>query len=325
MTVLLGRGECGGHVTLLFTVSDAATDPIEQGSLGAGLCVADGIEVVAYGEVGEFGLKVAFDGGEGDPGLYERILDLLVTEVPEAAGIAWEISVRLALPVSQGFGMSASGAIAAALAFQRAMGLPHEESLRRSYSLAHKAERERSTGLGDVTALAAGGVERRLVAGAPYHGALLLSGPGRAEGWSCATPIVLAWRPDAGKHTSDYIDDPDWKRSISQAGANQMQALSRGEWDISRWTELLDSSKRFAEDSGLLADSSRVELLTSVDDAMKECGIDEGTVALLCMLGESVAIVPNDPQSGVDWCGSMVEALERTGLQAMTTEVGRLS
>ena len=57
--------------------------------------------------------------------------------------------------------MSASGAIAAALAFQRAMGLPHEESLRRSYSLAHRAERERSTGLGDVTALAAGGAEQQ--------------------------------------------------------------------------------------------------------------------------------------------------------------------
>ncbi len=121
MTVLLGRGECGGHATLLFTVSDAAADPVEQGSLGAGLCVADGVEIVAYGEAGEFRLEVAFDGGEGDPGLYERILDLLVAEVPEAAGIAWEISVRLALPVSQGFGMSASGTIAAALTFQRAM------------------------------------------------------------------------------------------------------------------------------------------------------------------------------------------------------------
>ena len=177
----------------------------------------------------------------------------------------------------------------------------------------------------DVTALAAGGVERRLAAGAPYHGALLLSGPGRAEGWSCATPIVLAWRPDAGKHTSDYIDDPDWKRSISQAGAEQMQALSRGEWDISRWTELLDSSKRFAEDSGLLADSSRVGLRSLVDGAIRECDIGEEAVALLWMLGESVAIVPSDPQSGVDWCGSMVEALERTGLQAMTTEGGGLS
>ena len=104
-----------------------------------------------------------------------------------------------------------------------------------------------------------------------------------------------------------------------------MQALSRGEWDISRWTELLDSSKRFAEDSGLLVDSSRAGLLSSVDGAMRECGIGEEAVALLCMLGESVAIVPRDPRSGVEWCGSVLEALERTGLQTMATEVGRLS
>ena len=52
MTGLLGRGECGGHVTLLFTVSDEALDPVGQGSLGAGLCVDDGVEVVAYGKQG---------------------------------------------------------------------------------------------------------------------------------------------------------------------------------------------------------------------------------------------------------------------------------
>ena len=50
MSAFLGRGECGGHVTLLFTVSDEVEDPIEQGSLGAGLCVEDGVEVVAFGD-----------------------------------------------------------------------------------------------------------------------------------------------------------------------------------------------------------------------------------------------------------------------------------
>ena len=60
MTAFLGRGECGGHITLLFTVSDESDDPIEQGSLGAGLCVEDGVEVVAYGEEGESRLSVKF-------------------------------------------------------------------------------------------------------------------------------------------------------------------------------------------------------------------------------------------------------------------------
>ena len=62
----LGRGRCGGHITLLFTVSDESDNPIRQGSLGAGLCVDHGVEVVAYGEDGEFGLKVTFESMEGD-------------------------------------------------------------------------------------------------------------------------------------------------------------------------------------------------------------------------------------------------------------------
>ena len=101
MTGLLGRGECGGHVTLLFTVSDEVLDPVGQGSLGAGLCVDDGVEVVAYGEQGEFGLKVSFEGTEGDSRLYDSVLGLLVEEIPEAKGITWEIGVRLTLPISR--------------------------------------------------------------------------------------------------------------------------------------------------------------------------------------------------------------------------------
>ena len=325
MSAFLGRGECGGHVTLLFTVSDEVEDPIEQGSLGAGLCVEDGVEVVAFGEPGDIGLKITFETTQGDSGLYETVLDTLVEEIPEAGGIAWEIGVRLALPVSQGFGMSASGAVAAALAFQRAMGLPHEESLRRSYSIAHRVERGRSTGLGDVTALAAGGVERRLEAGSPYHGPLLHRGPGRAEGWSCATPIVLAWRPDAGKHTSVYIDDPEWKEAISQAGSKQMLALSEGDWGVGRWGDLLDAANEFSRDSGLQDDSSRAELLSSVQTVMGRCGIADEAVAMLCMLGESVAVVPQDAQAEADWSGSLVAELEGAGLQAVNTVVGRVS
>ena len=90
MVVFLGKGVCGGHVTLLFTVNDEAEDSVEQGSIGAGLCVEDGVEAIAYGKQGEFGLKVSFEGEEGDLELYNSVLELLVKEIPEAEEIAWE-------------------------------------------------------------------------------------------------------------------------------------------------------------------------------------------------------------------------------------------
>ncbi len=321
----LGRGRCGGHITLLFTVSDESDDPIQQGSLGAGLCVEDGVEVVAYGEDGDFGLSVTFESMEGDSDLYEAVLEALVSEVPEVSGIAWGVSVTISLPPAQGFGVSASGAVASAMAFQRAVGLPYEESLRRAYSLAHKIERSRSTGLGDVTALAAGGVERRLVAGSPYHGSDLRSGPGHAEGWSLGTPVVLAWREGSGKHTSVYIDNPGWKQSISEAGLKQMELLSQGEWGPERWSDLIDSAETFSRDSGLFEDSSRNELVTVATRAVAGAGGEGELVVMLCMLGESVAIVPLDPEVQGGWIERVITELQKVGLKGIETIVAGLS
>ena len=321
----LGRGRCGGHITLLFTVSDESEDHIRQGSLGAGLCVDDGVEVVAYGEDGELGLTVTFESTEGDSELYEAVLDALVTEVPQVSGIAWGVSVTISLPTAQGFGVSASGAIASAMAFQRAVGLPYEESLRRAYSVAHKVERLRSTGLGDVTALAAGGVERRLEAGSPYHGSELLNGPGRAEGWSLTTPLVLAWRQGSGKHTSVYIDNPDWKRAISEAGLRQMESLSQGDWGPERWGDLIQSAGAFSRESGLIDDSSRNELVNMATGAVASAGLDEEVEVMLCMLGESIVIAPADPADQGEWVESVITELEKVGLKGLETKVCDLS
>ena len=321
----LGRGRCGGHITLLFTVSDESDDPIRQGSLGAGLCVDDGVEVVAYGEDGEFGLSVTFETMKGDSELYEAVLDVLAGEVPGISDISWGVSVTISLPPAQGFGVSASGAVASAMAFQRAIGLPYEESLRRAFSVAHKVERSRSTGLGDVTALAAGGVERRLVAGSPYHGPDLQNGPGQAEGWSLSTPLILAWRQGAGKHTSVYIDDSEWKRVISDAGSRQMETLSRGKWGPQRWSNLIESADAFSHDSGLIDDSSRNELMTMAETAVANAGRAEEVEVMLCMLGESVAIVPADPADQGEWVESVIAELEGAGLKGLGTTVSGLS
>ena len=321
----LGRGRCGGHITLLFTVSDESEDHIRQGSLGAGLCVDDGVEVVAYGEDGELGLTVTFESTEGDSELYEAVLDALVTEVPQVSGIAWGVSVTISLPTAQGFGVSASGAIASAMAFQRAVGLPYEESLRRADSVAHRVERLRSTGLGDVTALAAGGVERRLEAGSPYHGSELLNGPGRAEGWSLTTPLVLAWRQGSGKHTSVYIDNPDWKRAISEAGLRQMESLSQGDWGPERWGDLIQSADAFSRESGLIDDSSRNELVNMATGAVASAGLDEEVEVMLCMLGESIVIAPADPADQGEWVESVIAELEKVGLKGLETKVCNLS
>ena len=324
MTAVLGRGTCGGHVTLLFTVDDLDQDPIKQGSLGAGLCLTDGSEAIARGELGVYSLDVKFLHGNGDAKIFQQVLDLLSEEISAISDYSWEIAVRNKLPSSQGFGMSAAGAIAAAAAFQRALGLPHEESFRRSLAIAHLVERRNSTGLGDVTALAAGGVERRLKPGSPYSGPDLLNGPGRAEGWTESIPVVLAWRANPGRHTSEYIDDVDWKRSITEAGRKQMLQLSEGTWDNSRWIELLNSAEAFSKQSGLSDDASRSALVDAGEDATRRAGVDSDTSVLLCMLGESIAIIPRDLSREIP-LDKILSELSKEGLDATLTQIGTLS
>ena len=321
MTVILGRGESGSHVTLIFTINDDSKELDEQGSLGVGLCLEHGVEIIARGVEGNFGVNVKFIQGQGESELYEQVFGLLSENIVNIKNYNWDLAIKLKLPISQGFGMSAAGAVAAALAIQRAIGEPHEESLRRSFAIAHRVERNRSTGLGDVTALAAGGVERRTSPGAPFSGDLLTKGPGISEGWFKKMEVLLAWKEDSGKHTSSYIDDPNWKELISKAGTKQMDSLMQSDWDKSQWGELIESSEIFAYESGLLLDSSRLELLEESKDIIDS--LDLEYKPLLCMLGKSLVIVPKNVNDE-NIPDNLQHRLNKIGFKTQKTTLRRL-
>jgi len=280
-----------------------------------------GVEIIARGTDGDFEINVKFLQGNGDLELYKLVAELLSKDIQGINEHKWDLAVKLKLPISQGFGMSAAGAIATSLAMQRAMGEPHEESLRRAFSIAHRVERHRSTGLGDVTALAAGGVERRIAPGSPFSGNLLTKGPGISEGWTEEIEVLLAWKEDSGKHTSSYIDNPNWKESISKAGMKQMNCLIEGLWDKTRWDDLLESSEIFAKESGLLLDSKRSELLELSSNIINSLELEYKP--LLCMLGKSIVIVPKNINEKKD-LSNLNEELHKAGFKTQKTIVGRL-
>ncbi len=296
--IRLGRGQSGAHLTLLFSIEDNSEDPLFQGSLGVGICLEDGVEAFAKGEEGDYKLEVDFVKGTGDWRLYEEVLKCLSEEIPEVFELSWELKLRLELPTSQGFGMSASGAIAAAEAFQRAIGIPYEECRRRALLIAHLVERNRSTGLGDTTALSAGGVERRLKAGSPYNGKKLINGPGISEGWSEKIPVLLVWKERTGAHTASYIDNKIWKENIS--------------------------SQKFVEDSKLLDDLSRNELREIINNCLISMEIEDKFVPMLCMLGESIVIVPRDLSSINDEIELISEKLQDLGVLTSLSGIGEI-
>ena len=86
----------------------------------------------------------------------------------------------------------------------------------------------------------------------------------------------------------------------------------------------IEESLRFSSESGLEMDASRLEIISSVNKAIDSSGFSESLSAMLCMLGESVVIVPNDPHGKEDWIYRISEELKEYGLSSFPTRVGEL-
>jgi len=314
-----GRAHVGGHVTLIFSIQDDAESLLEQGSRGAGISLDRGVIIEATGESGNGSLSIGGD-APGDE-LHRLVLEELTTLDSAFGEYDWTLSHEGELPSSQGFGLSAAGAIACGLAIQRALGVDEDLARSRAIHIAHRVERRLSGGLGDVAALHSGGIELRLEPGCPQltDG---LGGPGAVLSWYAEIPLVVVWRSTSSQHTSNYIDDGDWKLAIRAAGEHCLFGLREGQWDAERWPELLSKSAEFAERSGLLDDSGRIDLLHMIGSALAGAGFADGAlVARLCMLGESAVIVPSEFSMSDDWQNKVVENLQMRGLGATSASV----
>ncbi len=347
---------CGGHLTWLFTVESDAVNPVWQGSRGVGICIEAGLDIhctASKSRSGEVEITVVND---DDSNIDLKILYAEVvktaSQFADVDAIHWHFHVDVDLPISQGFGLSAAGALAAARCVL-SIASPNSnivELEKAALSIAHLVERRLSGGLGDVLGLAAGGVERRSKPGAPFHlvetrstdllttvsdkiaqniemadaqsptqNPVIVVGPGDSEGFEAHIPVILCWHAEAKHHTSKYIDNAEWKVRIRNAGADCMDSLGAGDWSDKRWPELLIQSQRFADESGLAIDSDRSELLRQVEQVIAD--LDTPATALLCMLGQSVSIVPTILDADYTWAESLSIGLNKVGLNVVLTKV----
>ncbi len=301
---------CGGHITLLFSIWKDAHLARSQGSRGAGINVADGVEAtVEYitSNLPETERKLSSGsqldipaGPVADGELFIEVLGMDGAELPHSGQIyidlveelriarllkredSYKIEVKLELPTSQGFGMSAAGLVAVARAFRTLSKKGTDEQFLR---LAHRVERMHGSGLGDVLGISAEGVELRLEPGAPGAG-------GKVVSFTTHQSLLLVWKPDESRHTSTYIDDEGWQRSISKAGERSVSRLRLKEWNFERWADLMLESRNFAEASGLLNEEVRKDLLSKVQKEILRLDLQARLNVRLCMLGVSVSILP---------------------------------
>jgi pantoate kinase len=151
-----------GHVTGFFVPDVTARDPRARGSIGAGLVLELGVTASAEWYPRESSRTVVAADIPGRLPISQEVARRLV---PPHSG---RVTVRLAhqMPVGQGFGMSAAGALATALAVAGLFQIPR----RRAVEVAHLAELFGGGGLGGVAAISGGGLEFRVRAGLPPEG-----------------------------------------------------------------------------------------------------------------------------------------------------------
>ena len=311
----------GGHITLFFTVEKDGRLLRNQGSRGVGINIEHGVRVElsvkdTEGDIHDSIIKVFdFHNQEmlGAGSFYSGLIEELVYARLVDKSPSFDISVFLELPTSQGFGMSAAGLIAVALALR---SFSKRGAIDQYYRICHRIERQKGSGLGDVLGIFAGGVEIRLQPGAP-------GASGRSLGFKCKQPIILVWQPEEARHTSSYIDDPTWEVKISKAGHKALNNIKSGPWDHSRWDDILEQSSKFCQESELVLEDEREELLDTVMSTVRSVDLQSHIRIRLCMLGTSCVILPRklDRILSEQELSSLSKELTDQGLASIVTGI----
>jgi len=241
-----------GHLTG-FSGVHRADDPTAAGASGGGIVVSDGVRVtVRPAEEGE--LAVELNGDPVEFGAVSRVLRAL--RVPGAR-------VEAETPLTPGTGIGVTGALAlgTALAANAAFGRALSEN--ELVTVAHGAEVQAGTGLGDVVAAARGGVPLRLEPGGPTHN--------RTDGIpACGRVEYLVLGGSAGDVDAEL---PPPEESELRSGAAE-RALSAVVQEPTLRT-FMRASRRFAREADLLTDELR-EAVEAVSHAGGEAAVATG-------------------------------------------------
>lgn len=275
---------CPGHVTGLFVIHDEDPDPLRRGSRGAGFSLAQGVLTFVEVEPSDaLHVEILVDKEPAEaPVTREAITNLLREAVRDGKvalnrdaprGSRAKIRVRawcdVHLPVSQGFGMSAAGALSSTLALARCLRMGRSDALR----AAHAADVTQRGGLGDVVGASIGGFEIRTAAGVPPYGSVT-----NFLGYGDAVLCIVG----GGLETKSVLQDPARRAAINAAGSRRLGELLKAP----SLDAFLHKSQEFARESGLLTPA-----LDRAMHAARPFG-----AASMSMLGNSLFAFGNVPR-----------------------------
>jgi pantoate kinase len=149
---------CPGHISCSFSPV-YTNNVITTGSVGIGIRLNKGVTVTIE-ERSDGKTKIIMDGIESDAKITKHVINSLSPDR------GYDVIVENQLPVSQGMGMSAAGAVAVGLCVTSVTGADEYEA----YKAAHIAEVLCGGGLGDVAGITGGRTPVRVKAGLQPYG-----------------------------------------------------------------------------------------------------------------------------------------------------------
>ena len=259
----MARAFAPGNISCVFKVIPHA-DPARMHSLGMGFTVKEGVEVVVSEQNGT---EVLFNGERINFPTVRAVVNRL-TQNSGATGI--QVDITSPLPLGCGFGLSGAAALATAYALNEHLSLPKEhEALA---MIAHVAEVENRTGLGDVCSQYHGGCLVKLKEGSPL----------------VADRLPIAEQPIYYRYfgpiqTSEVLGNREQTLRINRAADVALSAL-KTLTNAKPSNELFDAcfvvSKQFSVESGLLRDARVIDTIARIEA--------DGGVASMIMLGNGV-------------------------------------
>lgn len=263
---MIAKAFAPGHITGFFGIFDRARDPLRRGSLGAGVNLTRGVLTsVDVCEAAEQGIDIRINGRSSKAGTTYRAVRHLIGR----SRLKVIVESQVSLPIGQGLGMSAAGALSTALALGSALKNPRTHL--QAGRAAHVAEIEERTGLGDVAAQVRGGWEVRVRPGYPPFGLVdrFLAPPEEMA-------ICVSGRPVP---TRSVLTDPVSRRRINRAGRECMRRML-GAPTMANFFEL---SLDFAARTGLAEERS-----LALANEIRSRGLGRASVS---MIGNSVFAV----------------------------------
>ena len=259
----MARAYAPGNISCVFKVI-RHTDPARMHSLGMGFTVKEGVEAIVseYHET-----AVLFNG--------ERInfptVRAVVNRLTQKSGIAGvKVDLSSPLPLGCGFGLSGAASLATAYALNELLSTDKDKEA--LAMIAHVAEVENRTGLGDVCSQYHGGCLVKLKEGAPLT----------------ANRLPIAEQPIYYRYfgpiqTSEVLANREQTLRINRAAdvaLNVLKTLTDAKPSADLFNACCVTSKHFSVESGLLSDARVIDTITHIEA--------EGGVASMIMLGNGV-------------------------------------